>query len=107
MNSSTSIKDLIERIERLEKAVYGTRASKNQRLGNKTHKGATGGLRLLADGTFFDHERQLSLVREELVKHGYRYSIHAVQMALNRLSKSSGPLVSYKVNGRKVYAKRK
>ncbi|MEK7601353.1 MAG: hypothetical protein AAB480_02375 [Patescibacteria group bacterium] len=106
---SDELKALSERISKLEKAVFGrTRA---QRIVHSKveddYRGATGGVRLLIDDKFFASKRGLGDTRAALAKHNYHYSVQAVHITLNRLSKPSGPLVVFKEGGKKVYAQRK
>jgi len=99
--------DLKTRIESLEEAVH----AKPQKESNKTtadnFKGATGGIRLLATKGFFDRRRTFGEVNEALASHGYHYSRQAVQTPLNKLSRPGSLLVSFRSEGRKVYARRK
>jgi hypothetical protein len=104
-----TIQDLIARIEKLERAVFGQgkEKTKAKNIKDRHFSGATGGLRLLISTGFFDRKRAFSEIEAELLKHGYNYSKQAVQTPLNRLSKTGGPLVGFKEKGKKVYAKRK
>ena len=99
------IHNLISRIEKLEAAVFLSRKKVSKEKSN--FSGITGGVRFLASDGFFDHERTLREIKDELFKHGYRSSIQAVQVALSRLSKAGGELIAYKEGGSKRYAKRK
>lgn len=105
--SKTTFDNLISRIEKLEQAVFTNTSSKPKRDGEQDFDGSTGGLRLLITKGFFGTKRSFSEIKEALAKNNYHYSSQAVQTPLNRLSKSGGPLVSFKENGKKVYAKRK
>jgi hypothetical protein len=101
-------KSIFERIEKLEKAVFNSVNKKGAvMLDEGDYTGATGGIRLLKSKGFFKTKHTLGEVRGELINYGYHYSTQAVQMGINRLSKSSGPLVTFKEGGRKVYAERK
>jgi len=101
-------KDLMGRVEKLEKAVFSEpRAKTISRKAEEDYSGATGGIRLLADEGFFKSKRSLGEIKNELAKRNYHYSLQAVQMGLNRLSKAFGILVAFKERGRKVYAQRK
>jgi hypothetical protein len=94
-----------ERLRRLEGAVFaGKRASTKVR---HTDVGPTGGLRTLTAQGFFKSKRNLADGRAALEENDYHYSAQAVDMALKRLSKRDGPLVSFKQGGKKLYAKRK
>lgn len=106
MSKKTSDRDLIARIEALERAVFGAKPKK-RKTQNSDFKGATGGLRFLISKGFFDRRRPFSEIEMELNKHGYHYSKQAIQTPLNRMSLQSGPLVALREQGRKVYAKRK
>ncbi len=107
MNNDKEIKSLLDRIEKLEKAVFGKNDTKRKNLEPKAFKGATGGLRLLLSKGFFDRKRTFGEIKKNLADHDYHYSNQAVQTPLNNLSKAGGPLVSFKEGGKKVYAKRK
>jgi hypothetical protein len=102
-----AIKNIISRLAKLEKAVFGEKTGQIERAKNKKFVGPIGGLRLSISKKFFDEKRGLNDTKNDLARNGYYYSIQAVQMALSRLSKAGGPLVSFKENGKKVYVKRK
>lgn len=107
-----SDKDIIARIEALEKAVFGNPAKVGKTamrasLPGDEFKGSTGGLRLLVSNGFFNSRRKFSEIETELNRQGYHYSKQAIQTPLNRLSNQSGPLVGLKQGGHKVYVKRK
>ncbi len=104
MKNNHSLNDILRRVEKLERAVFGNRDRKPAK---HDFKGATGGLRLLVSKGFFDRKRFFSEIETELQRQGYHYSKQAVQTPLNRLSKSGGLLVGLKEKGKKVYAKRK
>ena len=106
MKRKAANNDLEARIAALEHAVFG---DKSNRLATTkgSFTGATGGLRLLVSNGFFDQRRRFSEIEKELNKQGYHYSKQAVQTPLNRMSRTSGPLVGLKEQGHKVYAKRK
>ena len=106
------IKDLVARLEALERAVFGVNAKQGTKRKRAVpqvddFKGATGGLRLIISKGFFDSRRKFSEIEAELNKQGYHYSKQAIQTPLNRLSVQTGPLVGLKEQGHKVYAKRK
>ncbi len=108
MIATASLSDLINRVEKLEHAVFGGgKKSKSASGAPGAHSGATGGIRLLIEEGFFDQRCNFAKISAELEKRGYHYSRQAIQMPLTRLSKISGPLVSLTVKGRNVYAKRK
>lgn len=101
------IKDIINRLNRIEKVVFSNGLLRAQIQKNDDFVGATGGIRFLISKGLLDTKRSLSDIRGALEKNGYHYSIQAAQSALNRLSKANGPLVALKESGRKVYVKRK
>ena len=102
------IKQLTSRIERLERAVFGSGKKAVKKVETApSFRGATGGVRLLISKNFFAGKRTLAEVRDALEENGYHYSRQAVQMALSGLSARKGPLVPLEKGGRKVYATRK
>ncbi len=102
------LQQLENRVERLEKIVFGKSFNKGKSIKVKTSfSGAIGGLRLLISQHFFDQKKTFAEIKEGLAKRGYYYSNQAVQTPLNNLSKSGGPLVAFKERGKKVYARRK
>ena len=101
-------KSILERIERLENAVFSTIPKSGGSISTEQKfVGVTGGIKFLIKEGFFSKGKLLSEVRSELILRDYHYSLQAVQTALGRLSKISGPLVTFKENSKKVYAKRK
>ncbi len=103
-------KDIIARIEALEKAVFGPAAKAAKpaaAASDDQFKVSTGGLRLLVSNGFFNSRRKFSEIESELNRQGYHYSKQAIQTPLNRLSNQSGPLVGLKQEGHKVYVRRK
>jgi hypothetical protein len=94
-----------ERLTRLEAAVFGGKGASTK--ARHAEVGPTGGLRTLITQGFFKSKRNLADSRAALEKNDYHYSAQAVDMALKRLSKRDGPLVSFKEGGKKLYAKRK
>lgn len=110
-NRASQTTDLIARVEALERAVFGRNtksvAKFNAASPADNFKGATGGLRLLISKSFFDRRRKFSEIETELNKQGYHYSKQAIQTPLNRLSVQTGPLVSLREQGHKIYVKRK
>lgn len=104
MSKDATINGLLQRIEKLERAVFRTAKPAPAK---KAFDGATGGVRFLIDNNFFSRRRFFHEVEAELKKHDYHYSKSAIQMPLNRLSSSKGPLVALKDKGKKVYVKRK
>jgi hypothetical protein len=105
MKTDKTSNDLLLRLEKLERAVFGRR--KITALKRNDFTGATGGLRFLTENGFFDRKRNFSEIESELHKHNYFYSKQAIQTPLNNLSKAGGALVGFKEKGKKVYAKRK
>ena len=104
------VEKIFSRLDKLEHEVFGTqkRISDKQAADLKKYTGATGGIRLLADESFFDQKRQFNEVRKALEDKEYHYSKQAVQAALNNLSTFKGNvLVALNEKGRKLYAKRK
>ena len=93
------------RLERLEKAVFGSDRTSVRRPKNFT--GAAGGTRLLISKGFFKQARTAPAVKAELDKNGYVYRISVVQTGLNRLSSRSGPLSAFKKDSKKMYVERK
>jgi hypothetical protein len=106
MKLEDTVKELIGRVLKLEHVVFGKEKSKGKSE-PREFKGATGGLRFLVSKGFFDRKRLFGEIEGELRKQGYHYSKQAIQTPLNNLSRASGPLVGFKENGKKVYAKRK
>jgi len=102
-------KQIFERIERLEKAVFSKQKKtvKFPLKEEKNFRGATGGLRLLISKGFFNSKKTFAEIKKELANQDYHYSDQAIQTPLNNFSKSGGPLVGFKEGGKKVYAKRK
>ena len=107
MKTDTTLQNLQLRVEKLEQAVFGKRERKSQKAQSGSFKGATGGLRFLASKGFFNRKRTFGEINEALANRGYHYSKQAVQTPLNLLSKSGSLLVSFREEGRKVYARRK
>ena len=101
------LKDIIKRIERLEKAVFVSNKPSLKKVKADNFSGATGGLRLLVSEGFFDNKRSFGEIKTELSKKGYNYSRQAIQTPLNKLSKNGGLLVGLEEKGKKAYAKRK
>lgn len=105
MNIEKTLNDLLLRVKKLEQATFGRQEARTA--APKDFKGATGGLRFLISKGFFDQKRVFSQIEMELEKRGYHYSKQAIQTPLNNLSKKGGPLVGFKMKGKKAYAKRK
>ncbi len=100
--------EIVRRIERLEKAVFADTAKPTaKKAESNTHKGATGGIRLLIEEGFFNHKRHFGDVCSAASERGYHYSKQAFQEALKRLSMKDRTLVALEEKGKKVYAIRK
>lgn len=69
--------------------------------------GPSAGIRILVAQRFFESKRSLGDVRSALVERGYHYSAQAIDMALKRLSRRDGLLVSLREGRRKTYVERK
>lgn len=107
MNQIKQIKEIIVRLEKLEKAVFLKDHRQPTDPKPKKFTGAKGGILFLLSKDYFNRRRSAPEVKEELKKNGYDYSIQVVQTALNRLSKSKEPLVALRDSGKRVYVKRK
>lgn len=103
MNSSTT--SLEKRITRLEAAVFGSNRKKTQKI--EKFVGPSGGIKHLIHKNFFASKRSLAETRSMMSSKGYHYSAQSVDMALNRLSKKSGPLVALREKGSKKYVNRR
>ena len=101
------IKQILDRLSRLESVVLGENKDTAKKKGSATkYKGATGGVRLLVDQGFFSKKRQFGEICEAASSRDYHYSRQAFQEALSRLSKGR-ELVALTEKGKKVYAIRK
>jgi len=107
MPKENEIKFIIDRLNKLEKKVFGSGAKKKEKIDEEKFLGISGGLRFLVSKGFFNSKRTLAEIKIELNKNNYFSSIQAVQTALNRFSKPGGLLISFKEGGKKFYAKRK
>ena len=97
--------EIMRRIELLEKAVFADNAKPvAKKTESNTHKGATGGIRLLIEEGFFNHKRLFGDVCSAASARGYHYSKQAFQEALKRLSMKERTLVALEEKGKKVYA---
>jgi hypothetical protein len=105
--NSKELTTINERLKKLENAVFGKKQKVLTANRPEDYGGLVGGLKLLVQKGFFNSRRGLAEIRSELSANDYHYSLQAVNTAVTRLSKSSGPLVAFKENGKKVYAKRK
>ena len=106
MNEKT-LKNILVRLERLERAIFGS--DKKNPSQNKPEKfeGPKGGVLLLISKGVLNKRRTAPEIKIELKKYDYDYRIQVVQTALNRLSKNKGPLTAFLEGGKKVYVKRK
>lgn len=111
VNNPTTDKELVARVEKLERAVFGSHSSVELQTKPRSspRKGPTGGVVMLIEKKFFDppHRRGLKEVVDALVEIGKIYSPQAVDMALRRLSNPHGPLVRLKEGSRGRYSARK
>ena len=107
-----NIKQILDRLERLEIAVFGKKfGDKNYekvlKRKSKHFSGITGGIRLLISRGFFKKKRTFREIKEELTQNGYYSSLQAIQTALNKLSGPKGLLVKIKERDKNYYAERK
>jgi hypothetical protein len=109
MNDEKQIKDILTRLEKLEKKVFpvGKQISKVNGEKSENFSGTKGGILFLLSKGYFNQRRSAPDVKAELGKNDYHYSIQVVQTALNRLSKGKGGLVAMKEEGKKIYVKRR
>lgn len=101
------LKNLLARLERLEKAVFGSRKKNVPKNKPEKFEGPKGGVLLLISKGILNKRRTAPEIKIELKKHDYDYRIQVVQTALNRLSKNKGPLTAFLEDGKKIYIKRK
>lgn len=103
-----AIKNIIARLEKLERAVFTPGKGKKAKLvSTDKHQGASGGVKLLIENDYFAKKRTAVEVWQSLQEKGYHYKRQVVQVALLRLSKAGGPLVAMEEKGVKVYVNRK
>lgn len=107
LNNPKTIQSIIQRLERLEKAIFREKAIQIKSQKASDFKGLKGGIKLLFVQNYFNVKRTAAEVKIKLESHEYRYSNAAIQTTLNRLSGRKGPLVTFKDGGKKYYAKRK
>lgn len=104
---SKKIKNLEERISKLEKTVFGnqTKPVKNK---DKQYKGLIGGINLLIEQGFFNKPVLVTEVQDELQKEGYYHSIQSTDTRLRRdLVNRKKILTRLKVDGLWQYVLRK
>ncbi len=82
MSDEEKINDVLERLEKLEKAVFGGKKSKIE--SDKKYKGLTGGINFLIDSGFLKNLKSTKEVHEEMKKEGYIYRKEAVDTILRR-----------------------
>jgi hypothetical protein len=103
-----SIDEIGKRLEKLEKAVFGSGAKTSRApKADGGFKGIAGGIRFLQAKSFFAKKRTAAQAKTELEQHGYHYQIAAIQTTLNRAAVRNGPLTAFRENGVKVYVARK
>src|SRR3989339_765191 len=96
-------KNILARLDRLEKAVFISGNKKTSAVKQEEFSGPKGGILFLASKRFFNKCKTAPEVKDELEKNDYNYRIQVVQTALNRLTKNKGPLTALSVGGKKVY----
>ena len=101
-----NLKNILVRIDKLEKAVFRT-GKKTTPILVDSFTGPKGGILMLISRKFFDAKRSLEEIHEKLDKSDYRYKKIVVYTTLKRLSAQKGPLVVLTEQGQKVYVKRK
>ena len=109
MDEEKIIKQILNRLNRLELAVFGKKNVKTKLLKSKKEfKGTTGGIRLLISKSFFKgKKRAFDEIKKDLNKNDYYSSRQSIQASLGQLSTSKGPLVKIKERGKNYYAERK
>ena len=108
MNENTSIKEILIRLEKLEKIVFHVKKeSPKKESASNNFSGAKGGILFLISKKYLDKPHSATDVKTELSNNDYHYSIQVVQTTLNRLSKVKGELVAMKDGDKKIYVKRK
>ncbi|MDP2631135.1 MAG: hypothetical protein Q8P56_07070 [Candidatus Uhrbacteria bacterium] len=108
MKSSNEISVLKARIEKLERAVFGSKGKKiASPLKSDNLGGPKGGTLFLISEGYFNKRRTAQEVMTELEKNDYNYRLQVVRNTLNRLSSMRGPLTRLDVSGNRLYVKRK
>jgi len=102
-----TIKNILTRLDRLEKAVFISDKKKTAAKKPNDFTGPKGGVLFLISKGFLNKRKTALEVRDELENNDYNYRREVVQTALNRLAKNKGPLTTLVVGGKKVYVKRK
>jgi len=102
-----AIREIIARLTRLEKAVFGRNEKQTTASQKNNFAGPSGGVRMLISKNFFKTKKNLGDVRKALGENDYHYGAPQVQTALNRLSTRTGPLAASTEGGKKVYVGRK
>lgn len=101
-------KDILTRLSRLEKSVFGPGKKKAVKQGSTNFSGPKGGILFLVSKGFLNKRKTALEVHTELQKNDYHYQLTVVRTALDRMSRGrTGLLTSFTNNGKKVYAKRK
>ena len=85
-NDSKKIKELEERVSKLEKAVFVKKPVKTEKSIKSPNKyqGLAGGLQLLIDNGFFNKPVLVTEVQDELQKEGYFRPIQSTDAALRK-----------------------
>lgn len=107
INIQRQIEDLCKRVTSLESVIIPKKTNKPVTGKVLTHSGPKGGILLLKEEGFLKVKKTTDEVRVAIENKGYIYDRHVIQTALNRLSKSTGPLVKIEEKGKKVYVERK
>ena len=107
MNQAKNIKEIMARLERLEKAVFSDKVMRRVATKEKNFSGATGGIRFLISKKIFKKKQDLGSVKKHLESNDYYYSRQAIHEALKSLSKGKGVLTAIEEGGKKVYVERK
>lgn len=107
MHKKTDLDNLADRVERLERAVFGSKVRGALKSSGGTFSGLKGGITLLISKGFFSRKRTATETKEQLATHGYHYVRQAIQTTLNRLATVRGPLVTVREENIKYYVIRK
>jgi len=105
------IKQILNRLNRLELAVFGDKEKSKKMVKRKkdvNFKGITGGIRFLISKSFFKgKKRAFDEIKKELNKYDYYSSRQSIQASLDQLSSTKGLLVKIKERGKNYYAERR